>query len=66
MPIKFDRSATSILVLCTECPPWFSLCFTPLDGYRAAELHEVRVHDVEPNVAASPRRLYEERHAVDP
>lgn len=64
--IKYDRSWNSILVTCTECPYWFGLRLNQGDAYSAGEGHAVRVHDVDPNVAASPRRLWEKRHAVDP
>lgn len=66
MAIKLDRSqASGILITCTECPYWYSFRFDPREAYRSGEDHDVRVHDVAPNLAATNRRIYESRHAVD-
>ena len=65
MTIKLDVSASSVVITCTDCPYWYSFRFDRLAGYRAGEAHAVRVHEIEPNVAATARRLWERRHADD-
>lgn len=63
MSIKIDASWNSFLVKCTACPYWFALRLDKREAYLAGEAHQVRVHDIEPNIAASPRRLWEAREA---
>lgn len=63
LPTRFDESSTSVVITCVECPYWFAFRFTRWEAYRASESHLTRVHDVEPQAAAAPRRLFESRHA---
>lgn len=62
--IKLDKSASSVVIACTECPYWFALRLDIHEAYLAGEAHQIRAHDIEPNVASSPRRLWERRHAA--
>lgn len=59
--IRLDKSWNSILVTCDQCPHWFALRLDQAEAYTAGEGHQVRVHDIEPNVAAHPRRQWERR-----
>lgn len=59
--ISFDRSPSSIVITCTECPYWFGMRLNQIEAYLCAEGHAIRVHDVEPARAKEPRRVWEQR-----
>lgn len=44
--IQLDRSTTSILVTCTDCPHWYVFSFTLDHAYSAAAHHEHRCHGI--------------------
>ena len=56
-----DRSAHSIVLTCSECSGWAALSIDPIESYRIAEDHDIRVHDVEPARAEQARLLFEAR-----
>lgn len=61
--IRYDRSWNSIVIICDQCPHWRALALEQGEAYASAERHQVRVHGIHPSVAATPRRLWERRHA---
>lgn len=65
MTINHDRSDSSVLTTCTQCPYWFSFQLNMPAAYRSAATHLELVHDVEAVRALAPLRLYEKRHAAD-
>lgn len=42
--IRLDRSATSIVVTCADCPHWAAFQFDELAAWRSAAAHEERCH----------------------
>lgn len=42
--IKLDRSPSSVVVVCDDCPWWFAFAFTYDDAERRACTHEENVH----------------------
>lgn len=62
MTIKHDRASSSILTKCSRCGDyWWAFSFSMERARTVAEQHEVAVHDVDPDVAAGPRRAAEYR-----
>ena len=61
MTIRRDASDASIVLTCSECSGWAALSIDPLESYRIAEDHDIRVHDVEPARAERARLLFETR-----
>lgn len=59
--IKHDKSATSIVTTCTECPWWFAFNFDLQGAHRSKEGHAINVHDVDPKTAKAARRKHQER-----
>lgn len=52
--IRRDRSTTTILVHCSDCPPWHSLCGDAAEADEAAADHLVRCHGVAESEARAP------------
>lgn len=44
MAIKLDKSSTSVVVLCTECPYWRGFGFDREHGWRVGAAHEKALH----------------------
>jgi len=42
--IKLDSSSSSVLVVCDDCPWWFSFAFEYDDAEKRAVRHEENVH----------------------
>jgi len=62
--IKFDRSSSGILIVCTDCPYWYAYRFEQREAYLSGEGHLTRVHDVPAEVADNARTKWEGRHAA--
>jgi hypothetical protein len=44
MTVRHDRSAHSIVTVCSECPHWFAFSFDIADADERAAQHKVNVH----------------------
>lgn len=42
--IKLDKSSSSVVVLCTECPYWRGFGFDREHGWRVGAAHEKNLH----------------------
>jgi len=62
--ISYDRSDTSVVVTCDECPYWYAFAWTMPEAYASGANHQVLVHGVEQARAERPGVLYLRRHAV--
>jgi hypothetical protein len=49
--IRHDKSTTSIVSVCSDCPSWFAFAFDPDDADAAEIDHLTRCHDVPSKVA---------------
>lgn len=44
MAIKLDKSACSIVVLCTDCPWWRGFALDRVEGWLVGRNHQARLH----------------------
>ena len=44
MTIKLDKSAISIVVICTDCPHWYGFALDRYEGWKVGARHQQQCH----------------------
>jgi hypothetical protein len=53
MTIKLDKSTSSVVVKCTDCPYWYGFGFDIEHGWRVGAAHEKSIHPGEKQAQAN-------------